>query len=70
MKIKVNGEYLNYNGENLTVAKLLSLKNVEDIDTVVVQLNGEFLDKSKYHEIVLKDNDEIEYLYFVGGGSS
>ena len=68
MKLKVNGEDLVVEKKDITVGELLKIKNVEDPDTVVVQLNGEFLDKSKYNETVLKEEDEVDFLYFVGGG--
>ncbi|KAA0257162.1 sulfur carrier protein ThiS [Deferribacter autotrophicus] len=68
MKLKVNGEEVIVKEEKLTVAELLKIKKVEDPDTVVVQLNGEFLDKSKYNNTLLKEKDEVDFLYFVGGG--
>lgn len=68
MNIKVNGEQKNYE-EILTVAELLNVEDVEMPDMVSVQLNGEFLERATFAEVKLKDNDEIDFLYFMGGGS-
>ncbi|ERK28758.1 sulfur carrier protein ThiS [Clostridium intestinale] len=68
MNIKVNGEQKNYK-EILTVTELLKAEDVEMPDMVSVQLNGEFLERDSFSEIKLKDNDEVDFLYFMGGGS-
>jgi len=36
---------------------------------VSVQLNDEFLTKDEYPTITLKDGDQINFLYFMGGGA-
>ena len=68
MNIKVNGEQKSYE-EILTVTELLKAEDVEMPDMVSVQLNGEFLERDSFSEIKLKDNDEVDFLYFMGGGS-
>ena len=68
MNIKVNGEQKNYE-EILTVAELLKIEDVSMPEMVTVQLNGEFVDRADFSELKLKDNDEIDFLYFMGGGS-
>lgn len=68
MNIKVNGEEKKYE-QILTVAELLKVEDVEMPDMVSVQLNGEFLERATFGEVKLKDNDEIDFLYFMGGGS-
>lgn len=35
---------------------------------VVVELNEEIIPKERYQEIILKDNDVLEVLSFMGGG--
>ncbi len=35
---------------------------------VVVELNEEIIPKERYKEIILKDNDVLEVLSFMGGG--
>lgn len=68
MNVKVNGEQKNYD-EVLTVAELLKVEDVSMLEMVTVQLNGEFVDRADFLELKLKDNDEIDFLYFMGGGS-
>ena len=70
MKIKVNGKEQVFNQPSLSVAQLLNESRVENPQMVSVQLNGEFLDKSKIDATYLKDNDEVDFLYFMGGGSA
>lgn len=68
MKIKVNGEIKEIK-EAVTITELLKVENVEMPDMVSVQLNGEFAERDKFDNTVIKENDEIEFLYFMGGGS-
>lgn len=45
------------------------LKNFElDISKVVVELNGEILDKNEYETRVIDKESSIEIVAFVGGG--
>lgn len=68
MKIKVNGELQNVDSTSLTVAGLLTLNKVEHPETVSVQLNGKFVESQLYPTTNIQENDEIEFLYFLGGG--
>lgn len=63
--VKINGEKLNIAGEN--VAEYLS-ESGYDLKRVAVELNGDILPKSQYADTLLKDNDVIEVVSFVGGG--
>ena len=69
MDISVNGEKQALEGEKLTVTELIQLNKVKDPDMVSVQLNGEFVERAKYPETAIKNGDEIDFLYFMGGGS-
>jgi len=68
MIIKVNGEAKTIDRELLTVVELLSLSQVESPELVSVQINGKFLSKDRYETTRLNDNDEVDFLYFLGGG--
>lgn len=68
MIIKVNGEARRLDEEQLPVSDLLARCNVESPDLVSVQLNGKFLDKDRFSSTHLKENDEVDFLYFLGGG--
>ena len=67
MKITVAGEKKEV-ADGLTVAKLIELENVETPQYVTVSVNEEFIDKDAFDTHVLNEGDEIEFLYFMGGG--
>jgi sulfur carrier protein len=52
----------------ITLAKLIALNNITQPDMVSVQLNGEFIYKESYESTILNDGDEVDFLYFMGGG--
>ncbi len=68
MNIVVNGDKQAIEEKEFTVAQLLELNKVEQPEMVSVQLNEEFVDSDDYATIAIKDNDEIDFLYFMGGG--
>ena len=35
---------------------------------VAIEMNGEIVDKKKLNRIILKNNDRIEIVHFIGGG--
>lgn len=51
-----------------TISELLKVKQVEMPEMVSVELNGEILRQAEYDSTIVKDGDEIEFLYFMGGG--
>ena len=70
MTLKINGQSDTIDGDSVSVIDLLSLKDVEMPDMVSVQLNGDILDREAFASTYVKDNDEVEFLYFMGGGST
>jgi sulfur carrier protein len=54
--------------DGLTVAKLIEAEKVETPMYVTVSINDEFVQSSELEATVLKDNDSVEFLYFMGGG--
>ncbi|MDR0746594.1 MAG: sulfur carrier protein ThiS [Helicobacteraceae bacterium] len=69
MHIIINGESKEFSREGASVAELLTIESVAQPDMVSVQLNGEFLRQNEYETTRLKDGDEINFLYFMGGGA-
>ncbi|MCD8096281.1 MAG: sulfur carrier protein ThiS [Ruminococcus sp.] len=67
MKIKVAG-VKKEKEEGITVAKLIEEEKVETPEYVTVTVNDEFLKSGTFEQTVLKDGDEVEFLYFMGGG--
>ena len=68
MNLQINGENESFDDSQLTIGQLLKLKNVKMPEMVTVELNGDILDRDAFDNTSLKDNDEIEFLYFMGGG--
>ena len=68
MKITVNGKEQTIQNP-VNISELLKINNVAKPEMVSVQLNGNFLAKENFTQTFPKENDEIEFLYFMGGGS-
>ncbi|MCR5233763.1 MAG: sulfur carrier protein ThiS [Lachnospiraceae bacterium] len=68
MKITVAGEKKEYE-DGISVAKLIELEKVETPQYVTVSINEEFVDSGAFESTIIKDGDEVEFLYFMGGGS-
>jgi sulfur carrier protein len=61
------------NGTVVSLAKDLSLQdflkaNNYDIRLIAVERNGEIIPKSNYQDVMLRDQDRLEIVSFVGGG--
>lgn len=68
-KIQVNGKEQIIETASISVLELIKLNKVLNADMVSVQLNGEFVDREVYSSTLLKTNDEVDFLYFMGGGA-
>jgi sulfur carrier protein len=68
MVLTINGKRETVQVEKLTVVDLLKLKEVAMPDMVSVQVNGDILNRADFGATVVKDNDQVEFLYFMGGG--
>ncbi len=55
--------------EGTNIAKLIVDEKVENAEYVTVTLNDDFLDKAAFDTTVIKEGDNIEFLYFMGGGA-
>lgn len=68
MKLTVNGEALEIE-KSINLKELLVVAKADQPEYVTVQLNGEFVDHSGFETTFVKDGDQIEFLYFMGGGA-
>ena len=66
IKIKLNGKIKLVN-KNLTMKKLVNEFKIP-IKKVAIELNEEIMDKKSLNRIILKKNDKIEIVHFIGGG--
>jgi sulfur carrier protein len=69
MNLKINGKDYFTESETITVTELLEDKKVSTPDMVSVQLNGGFVKRNNFSATVLNNNDQVDFLYFMGGGS-
>ncbi len=68
MELTINGEIKVLSEAGLSITELLSVENVKSPDMVSVQLNGEFVARALFPDTILKNGDELDFLYFMGGG--
>lgn len=64
--MKVNGKEIIFK-ENTTVESLLDELKINK-DNVVVEINLDILENNQYNEYILREDDVIEVIRFVGGG--
>lgn len=55
--------------EGTTIAKLIVDEKVENPDYVTVTVNDDFVESEDFDKTRLNENDVVEFLYFMGGGS-
>lgn len=63
--VKINGEQLDKAGKS--VSEVLAEMGISG-QRVAVEINEEIVPKAKYDETILKDEDTVEVVRFVGGG--
>ena len=68
MKITVSGAEKEVK-DGLTLPELIEMENVETPEYVTVSINDECVESAAKDSTVLKDGDNVEFLYFMGGGS-
>ena len=68
MKLKVNGNIVELE-KSLNINDFLVEVKAEQPEYVTVQKNGEFIQRDDFDKIFVENGDEIEFLYFMGGGS-
>lgn len=68
-KIQVNGKEQILETASISVLELIKLNKVQNADMVSVQLKGEFVNREDYSSTQVTENDEVDFLYFMGGGA-
>ena len=66
IEIKVNGKFKNIT-ENYKISDLVKDLKIP-LKKVAIELNQEIMDKKITNKIILKKNDNIEIVHFIGGG--
>tara|TARA_B100002052_G_scaffold152108_1_gene138768 strand:+ start:183 stop:401 length:219 start_codon:yes stop_codon:yes gene_type:complete len=65
-KIQLNGDELEINGGS-NLNELLNKLKIEK-NKVAIEVNGEIVEKNRYSNLILIDNDKVEIVHFIGGG--
>ncbi len=66
IKIKLNGKVKLIN-EKTNLLKLVNILKIP-LKKVAIELNQEIIDKKKLNKKILKKNDKVEIVHFIGGG--
>jgi sulfur carrier protein len=67
MEITLNNTKENIQGENLTVADLIRLKNFT-FKLLVTRVNGELVRKEERDKVFIKEGDDVMVLHLISGG--
>jgi len=68
MTITVAGNKKEYE-DGLKLTELIEKEDIESPEYVTVTINDEFVESGAFETTEVKDGDEIEFLYFMGGGA-
>ena len=66
IKIKINGKIIKID-DKTNLSELVKTLKVP-LKKVAIEFNREIVDKKNLKKIILKFNDEIEIVHFIGGG--
>lgn len=55
--------------DGITIAQLIDEEKIENPLYVTVTVNDEFVERKDFENKALSENDTVEFLYFMGGGS-
>lgn len=66
MQIFINGKKEEIE-DDMSISKLIKAKKIRP-EVVAVEVNDKIVEKDKYSEIVLKPEDRLEFVYYMGGG--
>jgi thiamine biosynthesis protein ThiS len=70
MKLHINGEERDFNDSPTFTLSALVEKLGMKADRVAVELNRDIVPRERWAETSLKDDDRLEVVHFVGGGSA
>ena len=67
MKITINSENINLSFNITNLSELIDDLSL-DKNKIAIEINKDIIFPEKYHSYKLKEGDNIEIIYFVGGG--
>ena len=69
MQLTINGKEETVS-DVVNITDLLKIRGIETPEMVSVELNNEILNRADFESTQLKENDQIEFLFFMGGGQT
>lgn len=67
MRVQINGESRDVK-ENISIPELIASLNLK-AETVAIELNHTVIRRAQWQSTVLKPDDIVEIVHFVGGGA-
>jgi sulfur carrier protein len=65
-RIQLNGDPFEING-GTNLNELLNKLKIQK-NKIAVEVNGEIVERKKYLNLILNNNDKVEIVQFIGGG--
>ena len=69
MQLTINGKEETVS-DVVNITDLLKIRGIETPEMVSVELNNEILNRADFESTQIKENDQIEFLFFMGGGQA
>jgi thiamine biosynthesis protein ThiS len=67
MKIKLNNNSDEFEGERLTVTEVLKIKNFT-FKMLIVKINGKLIKKDEFDRVTIQDGDKVSIIHLISGG--
>ncbi|HUS87196.1 MAG TPA: sulfur carrier protein ThiS [Bacteroidales bacterium] len=67
MKITLNNRPEEFEGDTITVEKMLEIKKFSFMMRIV-KINGKLIKRDEYADIIIRDGDEVQMFYLMSGG--
>lgn len=67
MKIILNNNAEDFEGDGLTITEVLKIKNFT-FKMLIVKINGSLVKKDEYDEATVHDGDNVNILHLISGG--
>ena len=67
MQLTLNNRPEEIEGDSVTIAKLLKIKNYT-FKMLIIKINGKLIKKAEYDTVEIVDGDDVQVLHLISGG--
>jgi sulfur carrier protein len=67
VKVRINGQIVQVPDTLVTITDMVNHFSLSD-RILIVEVNGDIVQKQEYDSTTIKELDSIEFVHFVGGG--